>query len=125
MHREPNLIIPPLSENKLQTMATFFEVPREPFLIDVFERWQEAPQALLIRDISEKKKSWTVENFLYDVLVVRQSLYKSLHLEAQQRLQDPNADVLITVFTNPSYRFAVLVYAIYSIGAIISPISEH
>ncbi|KFX95068.1 hypothetical protein O988_05987 [Pseudogymnoascus sp. VKM F-3808] len=104
-------------------MATLFEVPREPFLLDLFERWQEAPQALLIRDISEKKKDWTVENFLYDVLIVRQCLYKSLDLEAQQRLQDPNADVLITVFTSPSYRFAVLVYAIYSIGAIISAIS--
>lgn len=106
-------------------MATLFEVPREPFLLDLFERWQEAPQALLIRDISEEKKDWTVETFLYDVLIVRQCLYKSLDLEAQQRLQDPNADVLITVFTSPSYRFAVLVYAIYSIGAIISAISEY
>ncbi|KAB8262594.1 hypothetical protein BDV32DRAFT_147515 [Aspergillus pseudonomiae] len=101
-----------------------FQIPGQPFFTELFQCWRKTPKKTLIRDLSGCCPEATLERFLYDVVTLRTRLWDSLDEHAKQALRDPNADnVFIAVLATPGYEYAVLCYTIYSVGAVIVPLS--
>ena len=96
-------------------------VPNEPFLVEMFAHWQTSPYATIIRDVSAAKEV-TREEFLHEVLTVRSSIYESLSDEAKECLLEADRDVFIAMLATPGYGFAVLFFAIFSLGAVAVPL---
>lgn len=98
-------------------------IPQEPFLTKIFQLWQESPKRTLIRDLSHDHhhQDHSVEEFLYDVSIVRQQLYDGMSVENQEQLRNPDTDVFIGVLASSEYAYAVFVFAIYCLGGVIVP----
>lgn len=104
-------------------------IPPEPFLIDLFCNWIEDPEAVLIRDWGCEERgvigSWSIAEFLRDVLDVRGRIWGELGVEERGRLR-PGAgeeeDVFIAVVAGGCYAFVVLALAVYVIGGVIVPL---
>ncbi|KAE8367661.1 hypothetical protein BDV27DRAFT_154806 [Aspergillus caelatus] len=104
--------------------APSFKLPTQPFFTELFQCWQETPKKILIRDLSGSCPEATLERFLYDVVTLRIRLWGILDEHARQALRDPNADdVYIAILATPGYEYTVLCYSIYSLGAVIVPLS--
>ncbi|KAF4238093.1 hypothetical protein CNMCM8980_002213 [Aspergillus fumigatiaffinis] len=98
----------------------FLRVPQEPFFTELFQRWQESPNAIIIRDLATNTEA-TVGQFLYDVLTQRDFIFDQLDEESHKRLRDPDCDVFVAIFGGAGYEFAVLFFAIYSLVSRIHP----
>ncbi|KAF4213868.1 hypothetical protein CNMCM5878_009930 [Aspergillus fumigatiaffinis] len=92
----------------------FLRIPQEPFFTELFQRWQESPNAIIIRDLATNTEA-TVGQFLYDVLTQRDFISNQLDEESHKRLRDPDCDVFVAIFGGAGYEFAVLFFAIYSL----------
>jgi hypothetical protein len=98
-------------------------------LIDLFCNWIEDPEAVLIRDWGCEERgvigSWSIAEFLRDVLDVRGRIWGELGVEERGRLR-PGAgeeeDVFIAVVAGGCYAFVVLALAVYIIGGVIVPL---
>ncbi|KAE8387263.1 hypothetical protein BDV23DRAFT_186523 [Aspergillus alliaceus] len=99
-----------------------FQVPQEPFLIELFHHWRESPQHILIRDRNYEKEA-TVSEFLQDILFQCQFISERLDSEIHSQLQELTHDVFIALLARPGYEFAVLFFAIYSLGAVAVPLA--
>jgi hypothetical protein len=100
------------------------QVPREPLLCTLFQLWESHPTKILIRDYSSARQQASVGQFLYDVLTTRERILSSLDPDVQDRLNDAETDVFVAVLVGPGYTFAVLAFALYSIGAVIVPLCK-
>ncbi|KAE8362256.1 hypothetical protein BDV27DRAFT_166327 [Aspergillus caelatus] len=98
------------------------QVPREPLLSLLFQVWKSHPTKTIIRDLADGFET-TVEKFLHDVLIMRERILESLDPEVKDRLGSTDTDVFIGVLVGPGHEFAVLAFALYSIGAVIVPLS--
>jgi hypothetical protein len=98
------------------------QVPREPFLLDLFWHWQQSPEAIVLRDHSAKKREFSVAEFLHDVLTLRQKIFDSLDEDAKVQLTSHDMDVFVAILAAPGYGFAALFFAIYSLGAVAVPL---
>ncbi|KAE8164464.1 hypothetical protein BDV40DRAFT_114352 [Aspergillus tamarii] len=98
------------------------QVPREPLLALLFQVWKSHPTKTIIRDLADGFET-TVEKFLHDVLTMRERILESLDPEVKDRLSSTDTDVFMGVLVGPGHEFAVLAFALYSIGAVIVPLS--
>ncbi|KAE8308463.1 hypothetical protein BDV41DRAFT_592180 [Aspergillus transmontanensis] len=98
------------------------QVPREPLLSLLFQVWKSHPTKTIIRDLSDGYET-TVERFLHDVLITRERILESLDSQVKDRLRAEDTDVFVGVLVGPGHEFAVLAFALYSIGAVIVPLS--
>ncbi|KAB8263439.1 hypothetical protein BDV32DRAFT_136076 [Aspergillus pseudonomiae] len=98
------------------------QVPREPLLTLLFQVWKKHPTKTIIRDLADGYET-TVEEFLNDVLVTRERILESLDPDVKARLRSADTDVFVGVLVGPGHEFAVLAFALYSIGAVIVPLS--
>ncbi|KAB8228418.1 class I adenylate-forming enzyme family protein [Aspergillus alliaceus] len=99
-----------------------FQVPQEPFLIELFHHWRESPQHILIRDRNYEKEA-TVSEFLQDILFQCQFISERLDSEIHSQLQKSTHDVFIALLARPGYEFAVLFFANYGLGAVAVPLA--
>ncbi|KAK2752869.1 hypothetical protein FQN54_008022 [Arachnomyces sp. PD_36] len=99
------------------------QVPPEPFMLDLFQHWQQSPEAIVIRDHSVQKKDFTVAEFLRDVLSLRKRIFDSLGENAKSQLSSPDTDVFVAILAAPGYGFSALFFAVYSLGAVAVPLS--
>ncbi|GMF66806.1 unnamed protein product [Aspergillus oryzae] len=99
------------------------QVPREPLLSLLFQVWKSHPTKTIIRDLSDGYET-TVEQFLYDVLTTRERILESLDSQVKDRLKGVDTDVFVGVLVGPGHEFAVLAFALYSIGAVIVPLCK-
>lgn len=99
------------------------QVPREPLLSLLFQVWKIHPTKTIIRDLSDGYET-TVEQFLYDVLTTRERILESLDSQVKDRLKGVDTDVFVGVLVGPGHEFAVLAFALYSIGAVIVPLCK-
>ncbi|KAJ5512497.1 hypothetical protein N7463_002049 [Penicillium fimorum] len=106
------------------TGTTLLEVPQGPFFDYIFHRWQTASKTLLIRDVPDSKEA-NVERFLFDVLTVKENIYYQLDDTARLRLKEPDVDVFVAVLADAGYSFAVLLFALYALGATAVPLSPN
>ena len=97
------------------------QVPREPLLALLFQVWKSHPTKTIIRDLADGFET-TVEKFLHDVLTMRERILESLDPEVKDRLSSTDTDVFMGVLVGPGHEFAVLAFALYSIGAVIVPL---
>ncbi|KAB8208433.1 hypothetical protein BDV34DRAFT_190277 [Aspergillus parasiticus] len=98
------------------------QVPREPLLSLLFQVWKSHPTKTIIRDLSDGYET-TVERFLHDVLITRERILESLDSQVKDRLRGEDTDVFVGILVGPGHEFAVLAFALYSIGAVIVPLS--
>ncbi|OGM51309.1 putative AMP dependent CoA ligase [Aspergillus bombycis] len=99
------------------------QVPREPLLTLLFQVWKSHPTKTIIRDLSDGYET-TVGEFLNDILVTRGRILESLAPEVKVRLRSADTDVFVGVLVGPGHEFAVLAFALYSIGAVIVPLCK-
>ncbi|OQE10074.1 hypothetical protein PENFLA_c095G07633 [Penicillium flavigenum] len=99
------------------------KVPSEPFLLQLFERWQQSPDAVVIKDAAEGTQA-TGTTFLHDILIQKDYIYNRLDEDAKKRLSSPdeNDNVFIGLLAAAGYHYAVLFFAIYSLGAVAVPL---
>lgn len=106
-------------------------IPPEPFLIDLFCNWIEDPTAILIREWGaggEVIGSWSIAEYLRDVLEVGQRIVLELGEEEKGRLRglddgkEEEEDGFIAVVGGGCYAFAVLVLAVYVVGGVVVPL---
>ncbi|KAE8147127.1 amp dependent CoA ligase [Aspergillus avenaceus] len=99
------------------------QVPQEPFFTELYQHWCKSPEAIIIRDLAIGKES-TAGEFLYDVLIQRDRISQLINAKVQKQLDDPHSDnVFMAIFGTAGYEFAVLVFAIYSLGAVVVPLA--
>ncbi|GAB1208447.1 hypothetical protein APSETT445_007196 [Aspergillus pseudonomiae] len=85
--------------------------------------WKKHPTKTIIRDLADGYET-TVEEFLNDVLVTRERILESLDPDVKARLRSADTDVFVGVLVGPGHEFAVLAFALYSIGAVIVPLCK-
>lgn len=113
------------SSNPYPTLS----IPPEPLLIDLFCNWIEDPAAILIREWGaggDLLGSWSIAEFLRDVLHVSRRIVLELSVEERGRLRGldygKEEDVFIAVVGGGCYAFAVLVLAVYVVGGVVVPL---
>ncbi|KAL4964047.1 class I adenylate-forming enzyme family protein [Aspergillus stella-maris] len=100
---------------------TYIQVPERPWLTQFYQHCQRDPSARFIRDLeSDKEATWA--EFLLEVLVHRERLKHQLDSETLQRLQDPNDEVFIAIIAAGGFDYAVLLFAIVTLGAVVVPL---
>ncbi|KAF5860617.1 hypothetical protein ETB97_001321 [Aspergillus alliaceus] len=99
------------------------QIPREDLLSILFQLWQKNPTKSLIRDVSGTGYEASVEQFLYDILTTRERILTFLDTDIKDQLNSPDTDIFVGVLVGPGYAFAVIALALYSIGAVVVPLS--
>lgn len=118
---------------KSTSLEQLIAIPPEPFLIDLFCNWIEEPEAVLIREWGCGAQgvigSWSIAEFLRDVVDVRRRVWGELSVEERGRLRtggggssSAEEDVFIAVVAGGGYAFVVLSLAIYAVGGVIVPL---
>lgn len=68
---------------------------------------------------------WSIAEFLHDVLEVSRAIMLELSVEERMRLKSPEGeDVFVAVVSGGCYGFAVLVLAVYLVGAVVVPLCK-
>ncbi|KAB8237950.1 uncharacterized protein BDW43DRAFT_262676, partial [Aspergillus alliaceus] len=105
------------------TQKMSLQIPREDLLSILFQLWQKNPTKSLIRDVSGTGYEASVEQFLYDILTTRERILTFLDTDIKDQLNSPDTDIFVGVLVGPGYAFAVIALALYSIGAVVVPLS--
>jgi acyl-CoA synthetase (AMP-forming)/AMP-acid ligase II len=67
--------------------------------------------------------SWSIAEFLRDVLGVSRRIVLELRVEGRMRLRcSEGDDVFVAVVSGGCYAFAVLVLAVYMVGGVVVPL---
>lgn len=101
---------------------TIIQVPDQPWLRQLYDHWQRDPEGIFIID-HETGKEATYTEFLYEVFSHRSRLKGQLSAATLRKLQNPSEEVFIAIIAGAGFHYMVTLFAIYSLGAIVVPMS--
>lgn len=96
-------------------------IANEPFLRELYGRWQTNPHQIIIRDPKANKNA-TIDELLRDIQSVREQIESTLNAETKSKLDDGNEDVFVAILAEAGYTFVTLFLAVLSLGAVVVPL---